>query len=50
MLGNGNNAAGARKLDELREQLRAHKRSAPPDEIAPPARGPLSYMGAMNNG
>lgn len=50
MLGDGDNAAGARKLDELREQLRAHKRSAPDDEIAPPAEGPLSYLGASNNG
>lgn len=46
MLGDGDNAAGARKLDELRQQLRAHKRSAPDDAIAPPAQGPLSYLGA----
>lgn len=44
MFGDGNNAAGAKRLDELREQLRAHKRSAPNDEIAPPSAGPLSYM------
>ena len=44
MLGDGNNTEGARKLDELRAALRAHKRSAPDDEIAPPAAGPLSYM------
>ena len=48
MLGDGDNAAGARKLDELRAQLRAHKRGAPDDEIAPPAEGPLSYMGGQN--
>lgn len=50
MLGDGDNAAGARKLDELRAQLRAHKRSAPDDEIAPPAMGPLSYLGEQHNG
>lgn len=50
MLGDGDNAAGARKLDELREQLRAHKRSASDDEIAPPSMGPLSYLGAQQNG
>ena len=50
MLGDGDNAAGARKLDELREAMRAHKRSAPPDEIAPKAEGPLSYMTGGLNG
>lgn len=50
MLGDGDNAAGARKLDELREAMRAHKRSAPPDEIAPKAQGPLSYMKGGLNG
>ena len=44
MLGDGNNAEGAKKLDELRASLRAHKRSAPDDQIAPPAQGALSYM------
>ena len=44
MLGDGDNTAGARKLDELRQQLRSQKRSAPDDEIAPPANGPLSYI------
>lgn len=44
MLGDGDNAAGARKLDELRAAMRAHKRSAPPDEIAPRSLGPLTYM------
>lgn len=49
MLGDGDNAAGARKLDELREVMRAHKRSAPADEIAPKSLGPLSYMnGGLN--
>ncbi len=50
MLGDGDNAAGARKLDELREAMRAHKRSAPNDEIAPRALGPLSYMNGGLNG
>jgi hypothetical protein len=44
MLGDGNNAAGAAKLDQLREELRAQKRAAPNGEIAPPAQGALSYM------
>lgn len=43
-LGDGNTAAGIAKLDELRAQLRAQKRSAPNDEIPPQAQGPLSYM------
>lgn len=50
MLGDGDNAAGARKLDELRAAMRAHKRSAPPDEIAPKSEGPLSYMTGGLNG
>jgi len=49
MLGDGDNAAGARKLDELRAAMREHKRSAPPGEIAPRSLGPLSYMnGGLN--
>ena len=44
MLGDGNNAAGAKRLDELRQQLRAQKRAAPDDDIPEPAQGPLSYM------
>ena len=43
-LGDGNTAAGIAKLDELRAQLRAQKRSAPNDEIPQQAQGPLSYM------
>lgn len=42
-IGDGNNAAGAARLDQMREEIRAHKRSAPPDEIPPP-------MAAMNGG
>ena len=43
-LGDGNTEAGIAKLDELRERLRAEKRSASIDEIPPQAQGPLSYM------
>jgi hypothetical protein len=43
-LGDGNNAAGAAKLDQLREELRAQKRSTPNGEIPPQAQGALSYM------
>ena len=43
-LGDGNNAAGAAKLDQLREELRAQKRAAPNGEIPPQAQGALSYM------
>ena len=50
MLGDGDNAAGARKLDELRAAMREHKRSAPPDEIAPKSLGPLSYLNGGQNG
>jgi len=34
-LGDGNTAAGAKKLDEMRYNLRQHKRSADSDSIAP---------------
>lgn len=44
MLGDGNNEAGARKLDELRAAVREHKRSASPDSIGPKAHGPLTYL------
>jgi hypothetical protein len=50
MLGDGNNSAGAAKLDQLREELRAQKRAAPNGEIAPPAQGALSYMKGGLNG
>ena len=50
MLGDGDNAAGARKLDELRMAMREHKRSASPDEIAPKSLGPLSYLNGGQNG
>jgi len=45
-LGDGNNAAGANVLDRFREQLRAHKRSAPVSDIPPQAKSPLAYLAA----
>lgn len=50
MFGDGDNDEGARRLDQLREAIRAHKRSAPPDEIAPRAESPLAYMKGGLNG
>jgi type II secretory pathway pseudopilin PulG len=52
-VGDGSNDEGARRLDELRENLRRHKRSADPREIPPETghitrfmpRGALSQMG-----
>jgi hypothetical protein len=43
-LGDGNNAAGARKLDAQRENIRAHKRSAPKNKIPPRAKSPEAYL------
>jgi len=43
-LGNGSNKAGAEVLDRFREEIRAHKRSAPVDKIPPKAKSPLAYM------
>ena len=43
-LGDGNTEAGARKLDEMREAIRRHKRSAPASKIPPPAKGALAYL------
>jgi hypothetical protein len=43
-LGDGNTDAGAAKLDEMRENIRRHKRSAPTGKIPPPAKSPLEYM------
>jgi len=43
-LGDGNNAAGAKKLDELRQRLREHKRSAPASKIPPKAKSPEKYL------
>jgi hypothetical protein len=43
-LGNGSNKAGAKMLDEFRENIRAHKRSAPHDKIPPKSKSPLAYL------
>lgn len=43
-LGDGSNDAGARRLDEMREAIRRHKRSAPASAIPPLARSPLAYL------
>lgn len=43
-LGDGSTRAGAQKLDELRKQLRSHKRSAPPNKIPPKAKPIGAYM------
>lgn len=43
-LGDGNSEEGARRLDAWREQLRAHKRSAPNSKIPPPAESPSHYL------
>jgi hypothetical protein len=43
-LGDGSNKEGARKLDEMRERIRKHKRSAPVDSIPPKAKSPLAYL------
>jgi len=44
MLGNGSNKAGAKVLDKFREDIRAHKRSAPLGKIPPKAKSPLNYL------
>ena len=43
-LGGGSNKEGAKKLDEMREKIREHKRSASVNKIPPKAKSPLSYM------
>jgi hypothetical protein len=43
-LGDGSNEEGARRLDEMREAIRAHKRSADSSSIPPKAKSPLAYM------
>ena len=43
-LGDGNTDAGAAKLDQMREQIRSHKRSAPNNKIPPKAKSPLAYL------
>jgi hypothetical protein len=43
-LGGGSNEKGAKMLDAMREELRAHKRSAPTSKIPPKAKSPLDYL------
>jgi hypothetical protein len=43
-LGRGNNKQGAEILDEMRENLRKHKRSAPTSKIPPKSKSPLDYL------
>ena len=43
-LGDGSSKAGAAALDKFRENIRAHKRSAPTDKIPPKAKSPLEYL------
>lgn len=44
MLGDGNNAAGAAKLDRWREEIRRHKRDVPDNKIPPKAKAPGQYL------
>lgn len=43
-LGNGSSDAGAKRLDEMRQSIRKHRRSAPIDKIPPKAKSPLEYL------
>ena len=43
-LGNGSNKAGAKMLDTFRENIRAHKRSAPTNKIPPKSKSALAYL------
>jgi hypothetical protein len=43
-LGDGNNEAGAAKLDKMRENIRKHKRSASHKSIPPAAKAPEQYL------
>ena len=43
-LGGGDNKLGSKLLDTMREELRAHKRSAPDTKIPPKAKSPLDYL------
>ena len=45
-LGNGSTEAGSDLLDKFREEIRAHKRSAPVNKIPPPSKSPLAYLKA----
>ena len=43
-LGDGSNDAGAKKLDEMRQRLRQHKRGAAKTSIPPKAKAPDQYL------
>lgn len=43
-LGDGNNEAGAHALDQMRENIRRHKRNAPTNKIPPKAKRPEQYL------
>lgn len=43
-LGDGSPEAGAAQLDQMRENIRAHKRSAPNNKIPPKAKSPMAYL------
>jgi hypothetical protein len=43
-LGDGNPDAGAKKLDQMRANIRRHKRSASPNSIPPKAKNPEQYL------
>ena len=48
-LGNGSTKAGSDLLDKFREEIRAHKRSAPVNKIPPASKSPLAYMKAAQS-
>ena len=43
-LGDGNSDEGARRLDQMRENLRSHKRAASVKSIPPKAKQPEQYL------
>lgn len=43
-LGNGDNDAGAKVLDNFMEEIRKHKRGGSPKQLPPDSLGPLSYL------
>lgn len=49
-LGDGNNAAGARQLDQMRQAIRTQKRGAPASRIPPAAKSPLEYLRGARRG
>lgn len=49
-LGDGNNAAGARQLDQMRQAIRTQKRGAPASRIPPTAKSPLEYLKGARRG